>query len=239
MTKLYRIAFKVFLLLILAATWHGEAKASNNSRARIGLATFASRENGLTEEDARIITNSLSNLIMALRDRSNVSLFERQQIHAALREIGIGTDNILINRSTLPRLGEVAGVEYVFVASVVSLGRETSRSKYGTTYRERVEVNVRMLDVATGEVHLSISRNDSASSSSTSGLRAQAIRDAMDRRGIFGDKSIAERIRDALIKEFPFPQGRATSTSQPRQQRRKGGSYEDRWEQMRSEQEQR
>ena len=211
MEKFCNFVFKVFLLLVLVTAWRGEAKADTDGRVRIGVAIFAEEKvNGMRDNDARLIASSLTTALMRLPP--HIEIYERHQFDSIIREQGTTGASRMFDEGTLVDLGRLAGVQYVLIASVTYLG--TERSSYTdnrgrTTYTDRtkVEVGIRMLDVATGRVRLAFSRTDSASGSAGStGLRTQAIRDAMERDGFFGSGTrLVKTVRDALEKAFPVP----------------------------------
>jgi len=256
MKKLYKIAFNVFLLLVLTAVWHVEAQAANDGRARIGITIYADwNRNGLTEEDAQLMTNMLTDGLAGTR---NIRLYERRELESALKELRRG-GSLAMDQNTVVRLGKIAGLQYVLIGSVNELGQKTTidtvdarpLSRLGGkdvkkvapivqgsqhTVAEKYAVNVRMIDVATGEVRFSVTEEKNAKVSSTStrifsntktvgpdDLRRQAIKDAMGR--------VTKKVRDSLTREFAFssnlspvvelptPQKQvATNVSQPVQQ---------------------
>ena len=117
-----------------------------------------------------------------------------------------------MDENTIMELGKIAGLQYVLVGSLDSLGRREYRSDMiivrgsMTTVEEKYEINIRMLDVATGEVCFSFSEGGSASevythfsnaSSRESGaLKSRAIRDGMSR--------LTKRVSEALNNEFTY-----------------------------------
>jgi len=250
MKKLYKIAFNVFLLLILAAVWHAEAQAANDGRVRIGITIYADWDrNGLMEEDAQLMTNMLTDELAGTR---NIRLYERRELESALKELRRG-GSLAMDQNTVMRLGKIAGLQYVLIGSVDALGgknedihvrgRDLKRKNDldrvtldHNTVAEKYAVNVRMIDVATGEIRLSVTEEKTAKAQSiripiitkreTVGpgdLRRQAIKSAMT--------SLTKKIRDSLTREFAFssnlspvvelptPQKQiATNVSQPVQQ---------------------
>jgi len=251
MTRLNKIALNVFLLLILTAVWHVEAQAANDGRIRLGITIYANGSNGLTEEDALLMTNKLTD---GLAGTKNIRLYERRQLEEALRELRRG-GSLAMDQNTVMRLGKIAGLQYVLVGSISALAKKEHTGSVNatplyntgvvkdkkvtlvqgnqTTIAERYEVNVRMLDVATGEVRLSVSEEKSASASNT-GTKLFSSKQKVEpgelrRRAINGAMtSLTKKIRDALTKEFaslpnpspvgglPTPQKQiATDVSQP------------------------
>ena len=222
MKKFFGIAlFKPLLLSVMIAVlasiaWNKEANAfdgGDDGRVRIGIGIYGNSRNGMTEDDARIITNMLTN---ALVGSKNIRLYERQQLDAVMQELRLGR-GVYMDERMIVELGKVAGLQYMLIGSIDSLGRNEYRSDNifsrispsihsgsVTTIVERHEINIRMLDVATGEVRLSFAEQGSAqdvhtrimysSSRETGSLRTRAVRDAMSR--------LTGRVGNALTKEF-------------------------------------
>jgi len=186
---------------------------SYDSRIRLGITVFADRRNGVSEEDARVITNTLTN---ALAGSPGIRIFERHQLDAALRELNLRR-NVAMDESTIMELGRIAGLQYVIIASIDSLGRSeyrseqilsriSSRRPHGdfSSVTERHEVSMRLLDVATGEVRFSFveegtaqdirSRAWGVTTSTHGNLKTRAVRDASTR--------LANSIRSTLNQEF-------------------------------------
>ena len=216
MAKLCKIAITVFLLLILALIWNVEAKAADDDRARIAVAIYADgRRDGMTEDDAQLLTDILTNVLMSAREKSHIRVYERSRLDAALIEHRLGSSHA-VNEATIMRLGEIVGVQYVFTGSVISYGVTYSSGRRYSSYQGRCQVSLRLLDVTTGELLLSFTREGSSSSESRNDrwLNTQAIRYAMENDGLFGGgRRLARQIREALEKQFPIPQKRQSSTA--------------------------
>jgi len=209
MLKTYkRIVLSIFLLLLSIGVSMALGNETNDGRIRVGIAIYAGRANGLNADDARIITNMLTN---ALAGTPNIRLYERQQLDAVMRELQ-RSHHTLMDENTIVELGRVAGLQYVLVGAIDSLGRVEHRSDRALrrltridgdirSVTERLEVNIRILCVATGEVRYAFAETGTAqelntrmhgSSTRISGdIRTRAIRDAVQR--------LSPAIRDTLM----------------------------------------
>ena len=212
MKKFLNTIFKIFLLLLLVAVSHVEASAADDGRIRVGVTIYPDVRgnigNGLTEEDAQIMTNMLTEELTKTR---NIRLYERRQLDAAIEELRRG-GSIVMDERTIMELGKMSGLQYVLTGSIDYLGRRESRENWVVgeifSIEEKLIINIRMLDVATGEVLLAASEEGSARTRQENfvgiqtrrieagGLRAQAVRDSMSRLSI--------KVRDGLTREFLF-----------------------------------
>ena len=186
----------VLLLFFMLAPFH-PACAADCGSMRLGVTIFAEgRRNGISNEDASIMTNSLTN---ALVGTPGLRIYERQQLEAAVREQNLGR-RVSMNENTVVELGQLAGLQYVLIGSIDSLGR-TERSTHVpirglslgnmSVRSERLAVSIRMIDVATGAVVMTFSEEGSAQDIQTRGvqsslrisgdLRNRALHDAMTR----------------------------------------------------------
>ncbi|MDR1509763.1 MAG: hypothetical protein LBS53_08995 [Synergistaceae bacterium] len=203
MLNLWKALLIAFILTVFMGVCYGRAEAADD-RVRLGITVYANeRKNGINEQDAQIITNALTDGLAGTR---NVRIYERRQIDAALEELHKG-GTAIIDESTAVEVGKMAGLQFILTASMTSLGRTENTSSMiiikgsQTTVEESLEVNIRMIDVETGEVKLSMSQEGSAketytnigglSSSKASGaLRTKAVRNAMP--------ELVRRIRNEL-----------------------------------------
>ena len=85
------------------------ASETDDGRIRVGIAIYAGSANGLNADDARIITNMLTN---ALAGTPNIRLYERQQLDAVMRELQRG-QHTLMDENTIVELGMVTSVVLV------------------------------------------------------------------------------------------------------------------------------
>ena len=216
MAKFSKIAFTLFLLMILVLMWHRGAKAAVDDRARIAVGIYSDgRRDGMTKEDAQLLTDILTNVLMTAREKSHIRVYERRLLDVALKEHRLGSSHA-VNEATVMKLGEIVGVQYVFTGSVISYGIKPmtlplklslNRRKH-TTYQSRCQVSLRLLDVTTGELLLSFTREGSSSSESKNNRwhNTQAIKNAMENDGLLdGSRRLAIQIREALEKQFPIP----------------------------------
>jgi len=200
------LTFKVLILMVFLAAFCAEAKAAEDNRVRIGITVYPDSGKGMSEQDAQLITNMLTHELVG---NKNIRVFERWQLDAALRELGLGSD-VNMDERTIMEAGKIVGLQYVLIGSLDFLGRKESRNDLiiirgdVATVEEKYAVSIRMLDVTTGEVRLSFAEDgnarevftnlQSASSRETGSLKAQAIRDAMSR--------LTRRVSDTLTREY-------------------------------------
>jgi len=199
------LTFKVLILMVFLAAFCVETKAAEDNRVRIGITVYPDSGKEMSEQDAQLITNMLTH---ELAENKNIRVFERWQLDAALRELDLG-HNANMDERTIMEVGKIVGLQYALIGSLDFLGRKESRNDLiiirgdVTTVEEKYAVSIRMLDVTTGEVRLSFAEDgnasevftnfQSASSRETGALKAQAIRDAMSR--------LTKRVSDALTRE--------------------------------------
>jgi curli biogenesis system outer membrane secretion channel CsgG len=191
MLKKYEIRFLSLFLLWMAFAFfvmpNNNALAAEDGVMRIGIAVYATPQTKLTEEDALLITNILTDNLTGIR---NVSLYERYRLDDILKEHHL-SGSAIMDPETRAKLSKFAGLQYMITSSLSSFRIEEWGDKY-VNLAVACEVNVRMIDVETGEVRLSksetksartdflssIPRNNYNKSQAVESFRAKAIKDA-------------------------------------------------------------
>ena len=198
----------VFLLFICAVP----AFSAQPDRIRIGVLDFESKADGVTQQQAEIITDIFTRQLASSR---TIAVYERHQLAKIGAEIKLGMSG-LVDINTAVEVGRIAGVQYILLGAVTGLNQKTSGGiipipigfglAVATGSNEvQATIDARLIDVATSQTRLAISETGSSSSSASGvsfaglsyaevegfgGLEARAIEDATGR--------LAHRIREVV-----------------------------------------
>ena len=123
-----------FLLALFILPW---ATAYGFEKLRFALAVEAGY--GLTGEDADNVRNNLNNQLVG---SAGIDLFERTRIKAVCDELQL-QDSAVFDPNTAVKLGEMVGVEYVIMASLVVLPQKN---------KKEYDLSITVTKVATSQV---------------------------------------------------------------------------------------
>ena len=198
---------------------------------RVGVLRFESKANGISQGNAESITDELT---MMLTSSYSIAIIDRSNMEAIAREHRMNLAGLIDSR-TAARLGHAAGIQYLITGAVThyslteevkhtdtsdfwnmiipndkkTAGRLSSKSVEKTDNAE-IRLDVRIIDVNTQEVVLSMaetgkaSRTSKVSAGNTNNsnasvqnvdLRDSAVSDAVAR--------IGQRIKEAVAGEYP------------------------------------
>jgi len=216
--------FRVFLLLIMIALFVmplNNALAANDGRIRVGIAVYEDANLGLSRENARLITDILTDHLIGV---PNMALYERSSFEAIVNEIRRG-GALIINRETAAQIGKATGVEYIIISSLSRTKadekvkkdegekewvRTGNRSGYYRQIRYpdsnldeirldvEYSVNVRMIQLETGEVRFSNSEKGSARSGGHQGGLFNLWKDIYRRD--YNRQQVEESLRSKIIE---------------------------------------
>ena len=204
-TRFLRVIL-LWAAVMLFAIPLNSALAADDGRIRVGITVYANSQMGLNDQDALLITNILTDNLVGT---PNVLIYERQRFDAILEELR-RTGSVIFDTATAAQLGEMAGVQYVITASLSELQLSSTNNFFirgMVDARARYEVNVRMINVETGEVRLSKSAEGSESKTFQGNNRTemQSLRTAAIRKAT---RELAEAIKDEIrrLTMFAAPQ---------------------------------
>ena len=191
----------VIMLLVIPLN---KASAADDGRIRIGLAVYANPEMGLSVDDARLITNILTDNLIGIR---NVALIERHRLDTILEELGFSHTDPAVDEKTKVEIGKIAGLQYIITSSLSSRWEKSGNEyKY---YAVACTINVRLINVETAEVHLSISETKSARNGSwpiggiknPNSAQEQQVLQSLRTKAIEDTTSeLAKKLRDEITK---------------------------------------
>jgi TolA-binding protein len=210
---------KILLALLAAAFLACLASGASaaDGRIRIGIATFESKVGEIGATQAAIITDIFSN---TLYNSKRIQLVERERIDDVLDEI-LGGDTGFFDPATVAEIGRLAGVQYIVTGSVTELSKKASGGgipipvfrggAVGSAQTEAIaKIAVRVIEVETGEVVLSLTESGRSTNSATAvsfagvswgeaefgGIEARAIGDAALR--------LAHKIRERIADDYSY-----------------------------------
>jgi curli biogenesis system outer membrane secretion channel CsgG/TolA-binding protein len=219
------------LIAALLALPAQETSEAADGRIRIGIATFESKVREIGDRQAAIITDIFSN---TLYNSKRIQLVERERIDDIIDEI-LGGDTGIYDPETVAEIGRLSGIQYLVTGSVTELNKKASGggvpipvfggATIGSAQTEATaKIILRVIEVETGEVVLSLSESGRSTNSATAlsiggvrwaegefgGIEARAIGDAAlrlshkIRERIAGDYSY---VIEAGAKEFMIDEG--------------------------------
>ncbi len=196
----------VLCVMFLCVAFRAEAAVSNKP-IRIGVLRFESRTNEISSDQAAAVGDVFARM---LTNSKTLTVIERQQLNTIANEHKLSTSGMLTDETAL-RVGKIAGCQYMLFGAVTNYGKHGSSVNlwmFGTQkYSAAATIDVRVVNVETTEVVLSLSETGSSSQTGTSfnfygmtndkvdlsGMEAGAITDAASR--------LSYRVRDALTGE--------------------------------------
>jgi TolA-binding protein len=177
---------------------------------------FTSKAQGVSDQQAEIITDIFTR---TLTNSKTIALVERERLDAIAREIKLSASG-LVDPSMAVELGRIAGCQYMLLGSVTELSEKASGGAIplfglggaiGVGKREAMAtIDMRVVDVTTSEIVLSLSEMGTSSEESTAiaiagfaaaeaqfgGLQARAIAASASRLG--------HKIREELGDEYSY-----------------------------------
>ena len=196
---------------------------------RIGVLRFASKADGISQWNAESITDELTRM---LASSYSIAIIDRSSIEAIAREHRMNLAG-LIDPRTAAQLGHVAGIQYLITGAITNCritenvqkndstglwnaiaGRDAAKwlgsATLEKTENAEVTLDLRVIDVNTQEVVLSLAETGKATRKTTmradnvggasanvdnTSLRDTAVSDAVAR--------IGQRIKEAVAGEYP------------------------------------
>ncbi|MDR1978154.1 MAG: hypothetical protein LBQ42_05420 [Synergistaceae bacterium] len=206
--------FKAFLFCALLASFAGIAEAAD--KIRLGVLEFESKAAGVSNQQAQIITDIFTR---TLTSSKSIAVYERLQLQKIGEEQHLNMSG-LVDPSTAVEIGRLAGLQYILLGAVTELSEKASGGAiplFGIggaigigTHEAKATIDMRVIDVTTSEIVLSLSESGSSLESATAftiagitgveaefgGLKARAIAVAASRLG--------HEIREELGGEYSY-----------------------------------
>ena len=175
---------------------------------RLGVMRFLSRTDGVSPQQAEAVGDIFTRMLTNSR---TIAVIERDQLDAIAAEHKLGLSGVLDARSAV-EVGKIVGCQYMLMGSVTNLARKASGVNIwivGTSNQEAsATVDVRVVNVETSEVVLSLSETGTSSQSGSSfsfyGITTTENElSGMEGRAIAATaSSLAFKIRENLTGEY-------------------------------------
>lgn len=206
MARKFFVAFFVLVLLISSSS---EA-AETVKPLRIGVMRFLARTDGISADHAAAIGDIFARI---LTNSKTITVIERDQLDTLASEYRLSTSGMLTDETAI-QIGKIAGCQYMLLGAVTEYYMRGSQTDFWvvkkTNHEARVTIDVRVVNVETTEVIMSLSEKGEASHKETysqlpytgiaiknadiSGVEAEAISDAASR--------LSYKVREALTGEY-------------------------------------
>ena len=176
---------------------------------RIGIMRFQNKAAGLSQNQADAITDIFTRMLANSR---SIAIVEREQLDVIGREHRFGMSG-LVDASTAAQIGRIAGCQYMILGSVTQFNRQEEEIKFAFVHEKKynvaVTVDMRVVNVETTEVVLSLSETGNAAHTDSAvnidqnishqqnyqnGLEGEAINNAVSKLG--------QRIREIVAGEY-------------------------------------
>ena len=176
---------------------------------RIGIMRFYNKAAGLTQQQAESITDIFTRM---LANSHSIAIVERERLDAIGREQRFGMSG-LVDSDTAAKIGRIAGCQYMLLGSITQFNKQSQETKVAFIRENRYDVSVtvdmRVVNVETTEVVLSLSETGNASHTASgvnldnkfstqenyhAGLEGEAINNAVSKLG--------QRIREIVAGEY-------------------------------------
>ncbi len=175
---------------------------------RIGIMRFHNKAEGLSQQQAEVITDIFTRM---LSNSSSIAIVERERLDDIGREQRFGMSG-LVDSSTAAQIGRIAGCQYMLLGSITQFNKQSQDTNVAfireKKYNVSVTVDMRVVNVETSEVVLSLSETGNASHTASgvnfdnfstqenyhTGLEGEAINNAVSKLG--------QRIREIVAGEY-------------------------------------
>ena len=198
---------KIFLCLFACLISIRADAALPEKQVRLGVMKFLSRTEGLSADHAAAVGDVFARMLTSSK---TISVIERDQLDAIASEHKLIMSGMVTDESAV-KIGKIAGCQYMILGAVTNIEKSESSTNvfiFGTSkYSAVATIDVRVVDVETTEVKLSLSETGTSSQKGTSfnfygltndklaleGMEAGAIADAASRLSL--------KVREALTGE--------------------------------------
>lgn len=205
--KIFRVLI-IFTLLVASSCAHAE----DDEGLRLGVMKFLSRTEGISEKQAEAIGDVFARV---LANSKAITVVERDRLDEIIEAHKLAVS--LENDDSLVETGQLAGCQYMLIGAVTSFTKTTTTKDIWlfneTSHEVFVTVDIRIIEVMSGKVIISMSENGYATKSGTgfnfyglntegidlkdiNGMEALAIADAVSKLGF--------RIRGELAGEYVY-----------------------------------
>ena len=176
---------------------------------RIGIMRFYNKAAGLSQSQAESITDIFTRM---LANSHSIAIVERERLDEIGREQRFGMSG-LVDSNTAAQIGRIAGCQYMLLGSITQFNKQSQETKVAfireNKYDVSVTVDMRVVNVETTEVVLSLSETGNASHTASgvnldnqfstqesyhAGLEGEAINNAVSKLG--------QRIREIVAGEY-------------------------------------
>ena len=202
---------KIGAVLCVLLCWGGfaaPAGADEPEVIRLGIMKFLSRADNISDQQAEAVGDIFARM---LTNSKFIAVVERDQLEAIASEHKLGATGQL-DANTAIQIGKIVGCQYMLIGAVTNLSKKGNTTDFwlwGTKKEEAsVTIDVRVVNVETSEVVLSLSETGTASQSGEKfnfygmtkneaaliGMEAGAINEATSRLGF--------RVRETLTGEY-------------------------------------
>ena len=196
-------------LLVLSCVMSFRAEAAiSNQPVRLGVVKFLSRTAEISEEQAAIIGDVFARMLTSSR---TITVIERSELDAVASEHRLSTAGRLTDETAL-QVGKIAGCQYMLFGAVTNYHKESSSVDlwmFGTQKNfATATIDVRVVNVETTEVMLSLSETGAASQKGTKFNFYGMTNDKVDLTGIEtgaitnAASRLSYRVREALTGEY-------------------------------------
>ena len=197
----------ILLVFIFLFSFTLEANAAEN-KIRLGVMKFLGRAEGVSDEQAAAVGDVFARMLTSSR---TISVIERDQLDAIASEHKLALSGVVTDETAI-QIGKIAGCQYMLLGAVTNLAKNQSATDlfvFSTSKNTAIAtIDVRVVNVETSEVKLSLSESGSSSQKGTifnfygmsnkklnlEGMEAGAIADAASRLSL--------KVREALTGEY-------------------------------------
>ena len=212
MKKIKKYLLLAICLFLCFAAFHGAMSVQEveaDEIIRIGIMKFLNRASGLSNQQAEAITDIFTRMLSNSRV---IAIIERDRLDSIGREHKLNMSG-LVDTGTAVEIGRIAGCQYMLLGSVTQFTKNVTNQKFAfineTKYDASVTVDMRVVDVTTSEVVLSMAETGTAtrtdsqldlgkdiqhSESNIAGLEGEAVSNAISKLG--------QRIREIVAGEY-------------------------------------
>jgi hypothetical protein len=174
--------------------------AEGADKIRVGVLEFQSKMSDVSDRQATIVTDIF---LRTLLNSKSINIYERRDLEKIAEEQRLNMSG-LVDEDTAIEISKIHGVQYLLFGSITELSRRASGGKQ----EARATLDIRVVDVVTSQIRMSISESgysdsnqkffadDLFSESEMGWLEARAIMDAASRLG--------HVIREKLGREYTY-----------------------------------
>ena len=203
--KFFSVLLSVFALIAVSAF-----SACASDIVRVGVVRFDIRANGVSRQQADAITDEFARMLANSR---SIAVIERERLDSIGQEHRLNMSGLIDSRTAV-EIGRFAGLQYIITGAVTQFATSSSAQAFLGIAAEakeeaKVTIDMRVIDVQTGEIVLALAETGSATHNSSSFVLGSLASSGNKDSGHIQEAAISDavsklgnRLKEAVAGEY-------------------------------------